>query len=176
MLSVALLKGEGIVVVLALVDSPTSWTVRSIADRSGVPRSVVQRSLKRLAAAGLLDERRRRELIPQLEEFLTHGLRYVFPAVVRGEVRGVRTAWSAGPLVGQIASGDTLPLVWPRADGDVRGLALDPLHPAVGDAAERDPALGELLALVDAIRAGDVRVRGVAVDVLRERLDSSLVA
>jgi hypothetical protein len=52
----------------------------------------------------------------------------------------------------------------------VRGQALDPLHPAAVDAAPERPELSELLCLLDAIRAGDVRIRCVATDLLSEQL------
>ena len=131
----------------------------------------MHRALKRLAAAGLFDERRRRVNASQAEEFLVHGLRYVFPAVLEGESRGVPTAWAAEPLAGRIASPPgELPPVWPDARAQGRGLALRPLHEAVPEAARRDPRLGEGLALVDALRLGDARTRGVAAELLSKRL------
>jgi DNA-binding transcriptional MocR family regulator len=165
------LKGEDIVLLLKLSDSPPEWTVRTLADETSIPRSVVHRALKRLAVAGLFDERRRRVNASQAEEFLVHGLRYVFPAVLEGESRGIPTAWAAEPLAGLIASppGD-LPPVWPDARADGRGLALRPLHAAVPEAARRDPHLRESLALVDALRLGDARTRGVAAELLSKRL------
>jgi len=44
------------------------------------------------------------------------------------------------------------------------------LHEAVPEAARRDPQLGERLALVDALRLGDARTRGVAAELLSKRL------
>ncbi|MHB8690901.1 MAG: hypothetical protein ACYDHH_06610 [Solirubrobacteraceae bacterium] len=110
--------------------------------------------------------------VSQSEEFLLHGLRYVFPAKLEGPTLGVPTAWAAAPLAGRIVSSpDELPPVWPDAHGEHRGLALRPLHPAVVEAARRDPKLGERLALVDAIRIGGPRVKGVAAELLIESLE-----
>jgi hypothetical protein len=168
------LKGEDIVLLLKLSRSAPDWTVRTLAEQTSIPRSVVQRALKRLAAAGLLDERRRRVNISQAEEFLIHGLRYVFPAVLEGEGRGTPTAWAAEPLARQIASPPgELPPVWPDARGARRGVLLHPLHPAVVEAARRDPQLGERIALVDALRLGDARMRGLAATLLGERLQAT---
>jgi hypothetical protein len=95
----------------------------------------------------------------------------MFPAVLAGESRGVPTAWAAEPLVDHIASPPSeLAPVWPDPKGRQRGLALRPLHDAVPEAARRDPALGEALALVDALRLGDARIRGVAAELLTKRL------
>jgi hypothetical protein len=53
----------------------------------------------------------------------------------------------------------------------VRGQAIEPLHPAAPEAVEDWLALGEILALLDSLRAGDVRIRKVAGELLSERLD-----
>ena len=63
------------------------------------------------------------------------------------------TAHAAPPLKGQIIDGD-LPPVWPDAEGKVRGVTFEPLHKAAPKAARKDPALYELLALIDAVRDG----------------------
>jgi hypothetical protein len=64
-------------------------------------------------------------------------------------------------------SGD-LPPVWPAADGRVRGQALTPLHDSAVSAVNEFPRLGQLLAIVDSLRAGDPRVRSVAAKMLVE--------
>jgi hypothetical protein len=166
-----MLKGEDIVVLLKLVDVPADWTVRTIADETTIPRSVVHRAIKRLGAAGLFNENLRRVNISQSEEFLVHGLRYVFPARLEGQTLGVPTAWAAEPLASRIVSPrDELPPVWPDALSERRGLALSPLHGSVVEASRRDPVLGERLALVDALRVGGQRVKGVAAELLIPRL------
>ena len=86
--------------------------------------------------------------------------------------RGVPTAWAAPPLSNEIVQIDELPPVWPAADGEVRGLALEPLHPTAPGLAGSDPWMYEMLALIDGIRIGDARVRRVAKDLLRVRLEA----
>lgn len=166
-----MLKGEDIVLLLKLSSQEPDWTVRTLERETTIPRSVVQRGLKRLWQAGLFDPRRRLVNISQAEEFVIHGLRYVFPGVIGGESRGVPTAWAAQPLSDLVVDApDELPPVWPHARGTVRGLALEPVHASVVEAANRDPVLGEQLALVDALRIGDARMRGLAADQLHSRL------
>lgn len=167
-----MLKGEDIVLLLKLTHTDPDWTVRSLELETTIPKSVVQRSLKRLWQVGLFDRRARTANISQAEEFLIHGLRYVFPCTVSGESLGFATAWGAQPLVDKLAAPpNDIPPVWPSAVGDTRGLALEPLHPAVAEAASRDPLLREQLALVDAIRIGDARIRSLAASLLSDRLD-----
>lgn len=166
-----MLKGEDIVLLLKLTHVGPEWTVRTLERETTIPKSVVQRSLKRLWQASLFDPRRRTANISQTEEFLIHGLKYVFPGSVNGESRGFATAWAAKPLVDKLAApSDDVPPVWPSAHGDTRGLALEPLHPSAVEAASQDPLLREQLTLIDAIRIGDARIRGLAADLLTERL------
>jgi hypothetical protein len=61
-------------------------------------------------------------------------------------------------------------LVWPAAEGTVRGDSLTPLYPAAVGLPTRDPALYEILTLVDAIRVGRARERALARKLLPERL------
>jgi hypothetical protein len=131
----------------------------------------VHAALKRLERARLLatDPSGTRPLLQAVEEFLVHGVKYAFPAK-RGEVtRGVPTSYAGPPLNGKLAA-DDLPPVWPHPEGAARGVALEPLYPSAPAAALRDPALYELLALIDAIREGRARERKLAEDELRARI------
>lgn len=135
----------------------------------GLSPSQVHASLKRLGRSRLLEVQTCRPLLRAVEEFLIHGVKYAFPAQ-RGEAtRGMPTAHAAPPLEGQIIEGD-LPPVWPDAEGVVRGVTLEPLHKAAPKAARKDPALYELLALIDALRDGRVRERQLAEKELSARL------
>ncbi len=93
-----------------------------------------------------------------------------FPATQGGLSRGVPTGYAAYPLNEQIRPGSDPPPVWPWKKGTARGIAFHPLYPSVPDAAERIPALGELLALFDAVRGGSAREQAVALTLLEERL------
>ena len=140
----------------------------------GLGPSQVHASLKRLERSRLAAPKTHEPLLRAVEEFLVHGVKYAFPAL-RGEpTRGTPTAHAAAPLNAQIAAGNELPPVWPVADGGVRGLTLVPLHRAAPAAAKKDPALYELLALVDALRDGRVRKRQIAERELTARLRSLL--
>jgi hypothetical protein len=136
--------------------------------------SQVHASLKRLERSRLIDTQTGRPLLKPVEEFLIHGVKYAFPAH-RGETtRGVPTAYAAPPLSGQIVNTGELPPVWPDPDGLVRGATLEPLYKAAPRAVRNDPALHELLALVDALRDGRVRERQLAEKELSARLRSFL--
>jgi hypothetical protein len=171
-----MLNGQDVVVLLKLAGHREEWTLRSLEAELGVSRAGVHRSLQRLNAAGVYDLERRRTNVSQAEEFLVHAVKYLFPPELNGETRGVPTAWAASPLAGELAPPSDLPPVWPDPHGSQRGIAVTPLHPAVPELALRDPQLGERLALIDAIRMGDARVRGLATKLLSQRLARPAVA
>lgn len=112
-------------------------------------------------------------VLEALRMFVQHGARYGFPAT-RGEAtRGMPTSHAAEPLASRLVqSADPVP-VWPHKKGTVRGVAFYPLYPTVPEAAARNPALYELLVLFDAVRGGSARERGLAIELLDERLKPS---
>ena len=165
-----MIKGQDVLILLKLLGEHDRWTVRSLGDSLGMDPAGVHRALKRLEQAGLVDLGDHRVNRSNAEEFLIHGLKYLFPARQAGLSRGVPTAWAAPPLSDELVQVDEPPPVWPDARGELRGVALQPLHEKAVHVARRDPALAEQLALIDAIRLGDGRVRSLAAKRLRERL------
>lgn len=105
-----------------------------------------------------------------LAEFALHGAKYAFPAVKLPLVAGVPTSHSAPAFAGVFAPGST-DFVWPHPNGTVRGVGIEPLHPAVPFAAMQDAKLYELLALFDALRVGKARERGMALERLQMLID-----
>ena len=86
------------------------------------------------------------------------------------------TAWAAPAMSGRFSTSDQLPPVWPDPNGKVQGAAVQPLYPSVPGAAGRDPALYDLLALVDALRIGRARERGIAEKEITESLSAHVAA
>lgn len=149
-------------------------SIAQVASDLALSPSQVHASLKRLERSRLIDAQTGRPLLKAVEEFLIHGVKYAFP-VRRGETtRGMPTAYAAPPLSDQIADSGDLPPVWPDAEGDVRGVTLEPLHKSAPKAAQRDPVLHELLALIDALRDARVRERQLAEKELNARLRRQL--
>jgi hypothetical protein len=158
-----MVKVSDIYVLGGLLVDDGDWTYRSLADRLHVPHAVVQRALARAEEASLYSSARREIHLAHFEEFASHALRFVAPAQLGALVPGVPAAWAAEPMASAIRSaGDDPPPVWPCARGEVRGQAIEPLHPAASEAVEEWPLLGEMLAVLDSLRAGDLRVRKVA--------------
>lgn len=166
-----MVKDSDIYVLGGLLGQKERWTYRSLAERLFVPHPVVQRALERTKGADLYSAERREVHLPHFEEFALHALRFVAPAQLGALAPGVPAAWAAEPMVEAIRSAaDEPPPVWPYARGQVRGQAIEPLHAAAPEAIESWPDLGEILALLDSLRAGDARVRKVAGDLLSRML------
>ena len=169
------LKPQDIVVALKLLGYTQQRPPFSVmAADLGLSPSEVHGAMKRLQSARLIHthEMQDKPNVSALEEFLVHGLKYVFPAQRGGVTRGIPTSYAAPPLNAEIAPGDELPPVWPWPEGDTRGVALEPLYKTVPSAALRDPVLYEFLAIVDALRDGRARERKIAERELIKRIRS----
>lgn len=173
------LKPQDVYVLLKIVSlgSRRPPYSRLAADLAMSP-SEVHASVKRARASGLLHGAalEERPNMAALEDFLVHGLRYVFPAERGGLTRGVATSYGAPPLRALIAHGDEPIPVWPDAQGRQRGVSLAPLYRTAPQAARHDESFYELLALTDALRDGRVRERKIAEAELRRRLQEAHAA
>jgi hypothetical protein len=154
-------KSLDVVVWLKLLSSGSRKTFAQLSKELGMSASEIHSSVRRGAAAGLIDPGSRMPLRKALEEYLLHGVRYAFPAKRGPVTRGIPTSYGAPPLA-QYFHAEELPPVWPDAHGSTRGYALEPLFKPIKKAVEQDPKLYELLALVDAIRDGRARERKLA--------------
>ncbi len=165
------LKPQDLVVLLKLMTiGKTPWTFASLAHQLGMAASEVHASVQRAATCHLYEPTSREVAVHGLAELLVHGVRYVFPAVPGALARGLPTAHSAPALSRELRAADDSMLVWPSEPGRAMGQSLAPLHPSAPAAAAADPALYELLALVDSLRVGRPRERAVAAAQLQKRL------
>ena len=169
------LKPQDVVVALKLLEFEGKRPAfAQIAAELSMSVAEVHAAVKRAQAAHLVHgpELGERPNSRALEEFLIHGLKYVFPAQHGPMTRGLPTSYAAEPLKRYIRAGDEPVPVWPSSSGPVRGTAFEPLYPSVPEAARQDSSLYELLALVDAIRDGRARERKIAERELITRLRS----
>lgn len=171
------LKAQDVCVVLKLIadDAPRA-PYSQLAGELGMSPSEVHASVKRLQRSGLLHgaELGNRANHSAVEEFLIHGLKYVFPAERGGLTRGVATSYGAFPLCELVGAGsDPIP-VWPWPEGEQRGLSLSPLYKSAPLASLRDRSFYELLTLADALRDGRARERKLAATEMQRRLRGKL--
>ena len=168
------LRPQDILVLLKLLASQgREWRQVDLAQELGLSQYEISAALMRAEYCGFLDRSKKRLNKSALEEFLLHGLKYVYPAKPGAVCRGVPTAHSALPISKKIVSSPHDQYVWPHDDGEVRGQGIPPLYASAPEAARKDPKLHELLALVDALRIGRARERQIAADELKRRLHES---
>jgi hypothetical protein len=153
--------------IVAMGDRP--WRYADLSQSLFISQSEVAEALNRCFLARLVDAGKRKVFRASLTEFLTYGVKYVFPAQPGAMVRGIATAHSASPLRESIVSQEDL-YVWPHPEGSVRGQSIEPLYPKVIQAAQQDPHLYELLTLLDGVRVGRAREYRLAVDMLNQRI------
>jgi len=167
------LKPQDVAVALQLLLTPAA-TYAALSAATGLSQGEVHNAVRRLRGARLVLADAPQVNRAALLEFLGSGVAYAFPAEAGAESRGVPTAHSAGELSAEFGVSD--PLVWPSIAGSVRGASVLPLYAAAPATAMHNPALYELLALVDAVRLGRARERTRAKQLLRERIMSASVA
>ena len=149
------------------------WSFNKLAVDLGMSPSEVHAAANRSIAARLAikNETGIYPNLRNLEEFLLHGIQYVFIPEWGGLSRGMPTAYAAPPLDSLIVADQEPPPVWPDAEGKVRGESLAPLYSSVPKAARNDDKLYELLALVDVLRSGRAREKDIAKKELKRRLE-----
>jgi len=171
------LKPQDVLVALKLVSlgGERQWTYAQLAMALDMSVSQAHAAVRRGLTAQLLvnDDGAIVPHVGNLEEFLVHGIRFVFVPELGELTRGIPTAHGAPPLRQQVQAGDTPPPVWPHPRGEVRGLSFSPLFRSVPEAARADRALYELLALVDGIRGGRARERKLAATMLAGKLGAA---
>lgn len=162
-----------ILVLLKVVAKGSSrWKQIDLAYELDLSPSVINRALKLARNVRLYSPESKRIDAARLGRAIIEGASIFMPVFEGEEVRGMKTASDAEPLAKLISSQSSRCLVWPDENGEVRGLAVRPLHGNVPKAARRDPVLYELLALVDALRLGGSRETEIAGRLLAERLEA----
>ena len=168
------LKPQDILVLLKLVGIENeSWSYGRLALSLGMSAAEVHAGVGRALSAQLavLRNGQARPHSRNLEEFLVHGIRYVFVAD-RGELtRGMPTGYAAAPMDSHFAPSNEPPPVWPDPEGEVRGYAFSPLYRSVPRAAREDSRLYELLVLVDSLRSTSARERKLASREIQSRFE-----
>ena len=163
--------------------SGKQWSFHELSMAIGVSHGEAYNSFQRLKESLLISEKASegrksnmggaavRLSAQKFVDFLAHGVPVAFYQRRGPIVRGMLTSSFAPPLCEKLpAEEGAVPLVWPTPNGKARGETLEPLCKSAPTAAAADPRLYELLALVDALRAGRGKERKLALEILEQRL------
>jgi DNA-binding Lrp family transcriptional regulator len=171
-----LTKPQDIVVALKLCLSAATQSYADLGKSLGMSASEVHAAVRRLMDARLIDPDTKEVRREAFRNFLVHGVPFAFPAHQKEVTRGMLTAWAAPVMADKLNASEQLPPVWPDPNGKAQGASVRPLYSSVPGAARRDPALYDLLALVDALRIGRARERNIAEKEISNRLKAHVVA
>ena len=165
------MKPQDIVVLLKLhLWTQGRWKIASLASSIFLSPSETHGAIKRLERSSLFDAVLERPKKSEMEEFLIYGLRYCFPATLGTSTRGIPTAHSAEPMKSKIISSENDVYVWPDADGEMRGLSIEPIYKTAPKAAQIDQQLYEYLILIDCLRIGKKREISIAKEELVKKI------
>jgi len=163
------MRPHDIVVLLKIaVKGNSQWLMKDLSYELGISASEVSESLNRSVIAGLLFPDKKKLMKLALLDFLEFGLRYVYPQKPGALVRGIATAHAAPPLNEVIVSEE--PYVWPFGEGNLRGQAVEPLHPKVPEASLKDAEFYQLMALCNSLRVDKVREKNITIEKLKRRI------
>lgn len=167
------MRPQDIVVLLKIISMQNKeWRNIDIANSLRISPSEVSEALNRCRIAKLIDGKKKRVYPNSIREFLIYGLKYVFPAEPGAIVRGIPTAHSVPPMSYNISQGEDI-YVWPYANGNRRGQAIEPLYKTVPEIALEDNSLYELLAIIDTLRIGRAREIRIAIEELEKRIKNA---
>jgi hypothetical protein len=163
------MRPQDVVILLKILSlKEKEWQYRDLAHDLGISISEVSGSLKRSHIAGLVDESKKKVFRQSLMEFIEFGVHYVFPQIPGTMVTGFPTGHSHPLFKKKFISDENF--VWPDMQGNVRGLAIEPLYKSAVAACQKDPELYIMLASIDMVRLGSTRERKEALIELKKRI------
>lgn len=164
------MKNQDIVVLTVLMkEGASNLSYQAIGNAAKISVSEAHASVKRLRECDLINSERNIKK-RNVEEFMIHGLRYMFPMKTTGEsIYGMPTAYAAPVSADAFAVYGDVP-VWKNSNGNVLGRACEPIYPSAPVAAADDPDIYNKLAVVDMLRGGRLRERKFAEQKLKEFL------
>lgn len=164
-----MLKGQDIVVLLALMGAKKKYSYAELANKASLSVSESHAAIKRLQIALLVNEKHRL-VRKNVEEFLIHALKYAFPLQRSGTMNvGMPTAYSS-PIAESEFAATGRAQVWCGSEGKVIGMGVEPIYSSAPSAAKCDQDMYDKLALIDMLRGGRVRERNYASSKLMEMM------
>ena len=163
-------KSQDIVVLSVLMKGDVEKpSYQYISKSAKISVSEAHASIRRLYESDLVNLERHLKK-RNVEEFLIHGLRYMFPMKATGELAyGMPTSYAAPVSADEFAISGNVP-VWRSSKGRVLGRSHELIYPTVPDAAAEDPELYDRIAVLDMLRGGRLRERRFAEQKIREYL------
>ena len=152
-----------------------NWTYRQMAEDLYISTSEASAATQRAIKSKLIrissESEKPEPIRGNLEEFIIHATKYIFPPERGSETRGIPTAYASPLFEKLIVQSNDLPPVWADPYGTMRGISISPIYKTVPKAVKKDVDLYELLSIVDTFRLGRPREIEIATYKLLERLN-----
>lgn len=161
-----------ILAVKLLLMNGDKFTFADLGKSVGLSASETHGALNRLKKSFIYDSFTKMIRKKALEEFLVHGIKYVFPADPGKITRGVLTGYSSPFMKNdfKVNKSDEV-FVWPYSNGKDRGINIEPLYRSAPDICTRDNTMYHWLSVIDILRMNRAREREVALSHLKELLE-----
>ncbi|EOR96427.1 hypothetical protein ADIARSV_0330 [Arcticibacter svalbardensis MN12-7] len=163
------MRPHDIVVLLKIISIRGEWLNKDLSSALHISSSEISESLNRSRISGLISPDKKKVMKSAFIKFIQFGLRYVFPVEPGSMERGIPTGHSAPILKDYFLSAEKY--VWPSRLGKEKGFVIQPLYPNQVLAAGDNGQLYDMLALIDAIRAGKTRECEKAIELLEQIFD-----
>lgn len=159
------IKSQDVLLLFKLLVAP-GLSQQQLSSTLEISQTEISLGLRRLKFAGLLDTDNQ-PLSEACEEFIVHGLKYVFPVELGTLSAGIPTAHSK-PGFDYVKQNKDQTYVWPYSKGSIKGISIKPIHPSFPAACLNDDKLYILASLVEMIRAGRAREKKIAAEKLHD--------
>ncbi len=153
------IKPQDVIIMMKLVSQP-EMVQKELAQQLQISQAEISHALMRLKNSHLLNSSGR-VIKEACIEFLVHAVKYIFPVNMSSPAIGIPTSF-AHPKFKYIKYDNDEVLVWPYAEGKVKGISLLPIYPTLPEACLKDKNLYKLSSFVEMIRAGRARERNIA--------------
>lgn len=165
-------KPQDVAVVLKILSlGDQAWRQIDLANQLELSQGEIAKALGRLQSVGLISGKRLNR--SACEEFLIHGVKYMFPQVLGPLEEGIPTAMSFPKHRQKLARTEDDIFVWPMLGGGVRGQMIQPLYKRFPEAARKDEKLYSLASAIEILRMGRAREREFAEKYIRQSMMES---
>ena len=167
-----IMKSQDVIVaVKLLLLNGEKFTFAELGKSLQISASETHGAINRLKESFIYDPFTKMVRKKALEEFLIHGIQYVFPASPDKPARGVLTGYSSPFMRNDFTVGKHDDVyIWPYSYGKDRGISIQPLYQSVPEVCLKDESLYHWLSVIDMLRLNRARERDIAIIHLKNLL------
>ena len=122
------IKPQDIVILGKLISEKVWPSQKEIGDSLKLSQAEISHALKTMDQIGLINLTTKKINKLAVMEFITHGLKYLYPIEKKGTGRGILIGPSSSTFKGKVQS-DEYNYIWPDPNGESKGIVVTPLLP-----------------------------------------------